>query len=363
MARDHKGAKISKFGTQLSELKKLADTNTLWHITSWGAATALALATAVLISATDIGARRLHSAVVAPAATTAVAGGEPLQGARMAQAPDTDRTGSIAPQRQVVTPNVVTPIPQAARPAETARLEAEIRQLAADRDRLKERVASLERNLNDMTGSIKRELALVAATASPPPPSVGAPATESPADSGRGDRVVDSPDDTARQVVRQAKSEARFVSKPDDESDTTSKAHPGTKAETAREQPPTDRQIKSVPGQPVVTLAPLPPVKTAMLPPKVHDPDTPEIGIELGGARSMEIMKKRWAAVKANFGPLIEGMHPLVTYDRRNRAIPYRLRVGPLANGAGAAALCKRFAAVHVSCRTTEFVGDVFADK
>ena len=38
---------------------------------------------------------------------------------------------------------------------ETRRLEDAVRKLAADRDRLKERIASLERNFDDMTGSIK----------------------------------------------------------------------------------------------------------------------------------------------------------------------------------------------------------------
>jgi hypothetical protein len=38
---------------------------------------------------------------------------------------------------------------------ETRRLEDAVRKFAADRDRLKERIASLKRNFDDMTGSIK----------------------------------------------------------------------------------------------------------------------------------------------------------------------------------------------------------------
>jgi len=62
--------------------------------------------------------------------------------------------------------------------------------------------------------------------------------------------------------------------------------------------------------------------------------------------------------VKANFGPMLEGMHPLVVQDRRPGIIPYRLIVGPVPNGAAAAAMCARFAASRVTCRTTKFVGE-----
>ncbi|MBI1205329.1 MAG: hypothetical protein GC182_22725 [Rhodopseudomonas sp.] len=367
MARDNEGASISKFGTQLSELMKLADTSTLWHIAGWGGATTFALAVAALISTTNIGTQRLQTAFAPEATSTVVAGGEAPRGVQMARTSDDDRTGSISRQRQVV-----TPIPQSVSPADTARLEAEIRQLAADRDRLKQRVASLEQNLNDMTGSIKRELALVASTASAAPPAIAAPPTQKPTESGRAeaDKMADAKGDTGEETARQVnasgkadartnvKSEARFVSKPDAPS--SAKPEP---VKEARAEPAPEAKLTSAPGLPVVTLVPLPPIKAGSAPPPVEDPNKPAIGIELGGARSMEILKKRWAAVKLNFGPLIEGMHPLVTYDRRNHAIPYRLKVGPLANGAGAAALCKRFAASRVSCRTVEFVGDVFAEK
>ena len=359
MARDSEGASIPKFGTQLSELMKLADTSMLWHIAGWGGAATFALAVAALMSTTNIGAQRLQTGLAPAAATTAVADGQDPRGVQMTRASDDDRTGSIARQRQVVTPK-----PPATQAADTARLEAEIRQLAADRDRLKQRVASLERNLDDMTGSIKRELALVASTATATPPAVAAPPTQPPDDAGRADREKmasakdDAGDETARQInaggkadaKSNVKSEARFASKPEP-------------VKEARAEPAPEAKVNSVPGLPVITLVPLPPIKANAAPPPVEDPNNPAIGIELGGARSMEILKKRWAAVKLNFGPLIEGMHPLVTYDRRNHAIPYRLKVGPLANGAGAAALCKRFAASRVSCRTTEFVGDVFAEK
>jgi hypothetical protein len=72
----------------------------------------------------------------------------------------------------------------------------------------------------------------------------------------------------------------------------------------------------------------------------------------------MEILQARWIAVKANFGPLIEGLRPLAGYDDRPGIIPHRLIVGPLPNGAAAAQLCSRFAASKVPCRPVDYSGE-----
>ena len=88
---------------------------------------------------------------------------------------------------------------------------------------------------------------------------------------------------------------------------------------------------------------------------------TSDIAIDLGGARSLEIMQQRWAAVKANFGPLLNGLQPLVAHDSRPNMIPYRLIVGPLPNAAAAAQVCARFAASKVTCRSTKFAGEPLA--
>jgi hypothetical protein len=88
------------------------------------------------------------------------------------------------------------------------------------------------------------------------------------------------------------------------------------------------------------------------------DPTGKEIGIDLGGARSMDIMHARWAAVKANFGPLLQGLYPVVARETRAGMIPYRLIVGPLPNAAAAAQICARFAASKVTCRSTKFAGE-----
>ncbi|MEI9805869.1 MAG: hypothetical protein WDN48_17625 [Pseudolabrys sp.] len=60
---------------------------------------------------------------------------------------------------------------------------------------------------------------------------------------------------------------------------------------------------------------------------------------------------------------MLAGMRPLAARDRRPGATDLRLLVGPLANPAAAAALCARFAAVRVTCRTTKFDGEQLAQR
>ena len=77
----------------------------------------------------------------------------------------------------------------------------------------------------------------------------------------------------------------------------------------------------------------------------------------------MVVLNARWLAVKANFGPLLTGLHPLAAHDRRPGATDYRLVVGPLPNAAAAAQLCTRFAAAQVTCRSAKFDGDRLAQQ
>ena len=134
------------------EIGRLRNTRSLWRLVGWGTLAAMALTGAVLITQTDVGAQRLQLAF-APLT------GKP--GPALAQV-DIPPSASTAPQ--AVASNDTTKETEALR-LETQRLRTELRQLAADRDRLNTRVAGLERNLGDMTGSIKRELSLIAATA------------------------------------------------------------------------------------------------------------------------------------------------------------------------------------------------------
>lgn len=278
------------------ELGQLRDNSVLWRASLWGGAATVALAAAVLLTQTDLGAQRLQMVFSSEPAPTPIT-----------QADFVPRSDAEALKR------------------ETRRLEAQLRELAADREKQNARIATLETSLSDMTGSIRRELATVAAKPAAPAPVVAAPPTAPPA---RLEPIVPP----------EAKAEPKIEPKIESKAEIKLEPKPEPKPESAAAPPPSE-------------AVPMPPTRVAAV-------ATGDIGIDLGGARSMEIMQARWAAVKANFGPLLSGLQPLVVQDQRPNVIPYRLIVGPLPNAAAAAQVCARFAASKVTCRSTKFAGE-----
>ena len=121
--------------------------------------------------------------------------------------------------------------------------------------------------------------------------------------------------------------------------------------------PPTPAQQAAAPlPEPI----PLPPTRMASAPasePAAEPPRKPEIGVDLGGAPNMEVLNMRWVAVKANFGPLLTGLHPLAARVQRPGATDVRLLVGPLPTITAANQLCARFTAARVTCRPAKFDG------
>jgi hypothetical protein len=93
--------------------------------------------------------------------------------------------------------------------------------------------------------------------------------------------------------------------------------------------------------------------------PATHD----DFGLDLGGGATIETVRQRWLTVKANFGPLLSGMHPLAARDQRPGATGYRLIVGPLPNSAAAAGLCTHFSAARTACRAVKFDGEQIAQQ
>jgi len=128
----------------------------LWRLVVWGSTAATALLIAVLSSRGVVGSQR-----AAVAAST-------LGGATVA----------------VVQPLQPAPAPQqpAARPfdaqAETKKLADAVRDLSADNDELKSRLAAVEQSVDDVTGSIARQ---AKATVAPPWPDNGPPVPATPA--------------------------------------------------------------------------------------------------------------------------------------------------------------------------------------
>jgi hypothetical protein len=283
--------------------KRRREIRALWRLSAWGGTAAIALAAVAITTQTDSGSARLQTV--------------------LAQESQPARTVILA----AVKPRVIDP--------DTLRLEAQVRVLTADRDRLTARIASLEHNLDDMTGSIKRQAVQIESAA----------AAKTPA------QAPSPPVTTPAQIVAAAPApSAPAVSPTPPASNDTAEPSPAT--------PP----AQAATAEPV----PLPPVRVATAPAsepaaEPQPPRKPELGIDIGGASNTAVLSARWAAVKANFGPLLTGLRPLAAHNPRPGATDYRLVVGPLPNAAAAAQLCTRFIAARVNCRSAKFDGETLA--
>lgn len=293
----------------LSNIRKNARARPLWRLFGWGSAASIALAAVALISQTEAGNERLKLALAYT--------GEPVLA--VAQIP-----------------------PRAAETeAETKRLAAQVRALAADRERLTARIAVLEHNLDDMTGSIKQQSEQLAAAraANTPPPAPSAPATTPVIVA-----VAPPPAPALPSLAMPALSE-------------TAASWPPKSSETADPAPPPDA------SKGAAEPAPIPPVRVAAAPASepAAEPLPPaktEFGIDLGGASSIEALRVHWATLKANYGPLLTGLQPLIAqHPKHPSGVTYRLVVGPLPNAAEAARLCARFPVMRTGCHAAKFSG------
>lgn len=291
----------------------------LWRLGAWAGAAVLALAALAIIAQTDAGSERLQLALTSP--------------------PEPPRADADAPPRP----------PE--KDAETRALEAQVRALATDRDRLAARLASLERQVDDMTGSIQRQAATPApvspATPAPTPAPAPPPAVSAPASLPQIASVAPAAPPTPPAIGPLAMPAA-----------TPTGAWPDT-------APPKPQAASAAEAKPPAATAqetvPLPPDRLAALPPNEHAAATPpalkyEFGIELAVAPTMEALRGRWAEVKANYGPLLTSMQPVAVHDRRpNGASSYRLIAGPSMNFAAAKQLCTRFVTAGAVCRPVRF--------
>ena len=185
--------------------------------------------------------------------------------------------------------------------AEQRRLSDAIRVLAADRDRLLARVTTLERSIEDVTGSIGQPAAKApAAQAAPMPAPAPAPSAAAPAQN----RVA------AGHLRRLTGSLA-------------------TGSPAAAESVAT---------------------KT-------------EFGVDLGANTSIEGLRTLWASMKANQPGLLEGLRPLIALREgpKGGSPELRLVVGPLANASAAARLCAALAAAGQACQPAVFDGQRLA--
>jgi hypothetical protein len=208
---------------------------------------------------------------------------------------------AIAEVHEALMPTgVQTPRPLSAQ--EGRRLAETVQTLAADRERLLARIATLEHSVEDMTGSIARVQKAAEAAQHPPEPAPPVPPHQPEA------------------------------------------APPATA--------PAEEVTSSIT---VPSATPAPP-----LPPR---PAKPEFGLDLGGATTIEALRVAWTAALRKHGRLLEGLHPVVHTRERSRpgGVELRLVAGPLPNAATAARMCAALTAAGAICQPSVFDGQRLA--
>lgn len=205
-------------------------------------------------------------------------------------------------------------------------LQAKIEEFTRDRDRLAGRIAALEHNLEDMTGSIaKIDSSRIAASAvrtrvasavEPTPP--GPAARSVPVLFPNGPVVLDP-----------------LATPPAGIASILPETGPHQDAKSEPEQPTPER---------VAALAP--PALERRAPPRLH----PEFGVELATAPNLEKLRQNWLSAKANYGPLLVGLSPVAVRDHHPGSTAVRLVAGPVPTITAARKLCARFAELNGNC-------------
>jgi len=229
----------------------------------WGAAMLAALLVAALAAQSDIGAQRVAHIL-----------------ASLNASPDAHTFDAEAASRQ---------------------LTQAVHTLAQDRDRLAMRLATVERDMDDLTGSIKQQSEAAKSTQSGSAWPLNAPP------------VPMTPADIAAMVKSVAAPTSRLAA---------------VGALAATDTPAADT--------------------TAAL---------PAYGADIGSAMSMKTLRTHWTALRAAHPQLFGGMHPVVTL-RQNAHLNHtelHLVVGPYSSADAAAQFCGLLGTFHVPCQPTMF--------
>jgi hypothetical protein len=284
----------------------------LWRLAIWGGAAILALFVAVMSAFSSAGSQRQTAAITSGqvASDPATAG----QGSVQPRIP----SGEFGPQ-----PGETT--------EETQRLAEAVRALTADRDQALARIAALERNLDGVTGTIKRERAAIPpATPSPsPPPNPSAATSAAP---------VARPETPAAPVTEAAVTPAPIPAS----------QQPGARDATQIAAP--DAGSHAVASASNLARVPAPAEPLAAV---------AGLGVDVGGAINYEGLRTLWRSTKNGDPTAMGELYPLVAVreNGKTHGVDLRLVVGPIADAEAAARLCMALSAAHHYCQPVAFEG------
>jgi hypothetical protein len=264
----------------------------MWRLGRWGVVTIAAVTLALLIGSSEMGLRRIALAVA-------------------------NIQGTAAP-------------PQPRESGEIARLSEALKRLTNDRDRLLARLDAIERNLDDLTGS-------VALNYTPPRPVETVP--PSPAAATNVQVIVPPTVPSSIPPSATANTPSIVVSS------------------APASVPATSNPTSSVPQSPSVPSAQdVPPADT--LPSAKVD-----FGVDLGSTPTIEGLRALWAAAKIRHSTLLDGLRPIVVLRERAKpgGVELRLVVGPLPSAAMAARMCMVITTTGTVCQPAVFDGQRLA--
>jgi hypothetical protein len=312
------------------------DLRPLLRLGAWGLGATLALGLAVFAGRTDLGERR---AVAALAPSHAI-----LEQTRIAMAQFAAKANEAE--------------------RESHRLGELVRTLMADRDQLTARLSQLERNFEDLTGSI-----VLTQPSRRPPAAAISPGAASAASPPKDDAAPSVTEPAAQVPPLLPRGELRPAPEPRDVASagapTTIVVSP-TSSEAAAEDAPVEIPLprpnplflaQALANAPANRVATSHAVAAGELP--AETAIRSRIGVEFGAATSVDGLRLLWSKIKESQPPLLADLRPLIAVREGTRpgAVELRLVAGPLVNQAAAARLCAALTAASIPCRAAAYDG------
>lgn len=332
--------------TLIERLDGRSDLGPVLRIAGWGFAAAAAVAIAVSAGRSEIGQRRAAVALN-PAQSEAT---------------------------RLATSQALTRADEAER--EVRRLGETVQALGADRDKLSNRVAALERSLEDLTGSIAltqparrpaMDLLMAPGSSSGTPlrPPDTSPPTGSVADRaslGQTPPRIDAPISLAPDDAAAAGSPAAPGGIPLPRADPR---RPGQAASRAPSPSHIAAGEAAAPDGPSSSPA-VEEITPAASGTSIGGPAGKRHGIDLGSATSIEGLRALWKKIQhGRTSPLIAELKPVVSVHDAAQpgSVELRLVAGPVPSALAASRLCAALSAAGTPCRATTFDGQSLAAR
>jgi hypothetical protein len=331
----------------------------LWRLAIWGCLATFALFVAAISAYSNVTSQRPTASITAaqkpsgqgPAGPSGQASSGQVASSQAASgeaAPASSGQGTPQPRSSAV--ELGARLDETAE--ETRRLAEAVRRLAADHDQVLARMTALERNLDGVTGSIKRDRIGGSQPTPPPSPSQAPPQTSSQA-AAQNPPTAAAP--AARPDVPAApppatEAAATPAQPPPAQQSATGDAAKTAMAEGGNRAPPASPQVRVTTVEPAEATAE--PMVTAG-----------GLGVDVGGATNYEGLRTLWHSTKNGDPAVLEELFPVVAIreNSKTHGVDLRLVLGPVADAEAAARLCVTLSAAHHYCQPVAFEGQRLA--